>query len=147
MPTLLPRYYSLLSRRTLHFALRVRFVRSRNPEIVYISCRPVSPSASPSLFSSISHLDVNMSETNRPGWNKPLDESLYAPDEDEKAFMKATTGIHDDGELKRHIIAVQHNAFAVRRALVGKRSLANERRLTAVQISVHPTFRGHEVRA
>ena len=55
-----------------------------------------------------------MSETHRPGWNKPLDESLYAPDEEEKAFMKTTTGIQDDEELKRHIIAVQTKAFAVR---------------------------------
>ncbi|KAI0770379.1 hypothetical protein C8Q74DRAFT_1218729 [Fomes fomentarius] len=56
-----------------------------------------------------------MSETNRPGWNKPLDESLYAPDEDEKVFMRATTCIQDDEELKQHIIAVQHKAFALYR--------------------------------
>ena len=54
-----------------------------------------------------------MSETHRPGWAKPLDPSLYAPDEEEKAFMKATTGIQDDEELKSHIIAVQTKAFAV----------------------------------
>lgn len=28
--------------------------------------------------------------------------------------MNATTGIQDDEELKQHIIAVQHKAFAVR---------------------------------
>ena len=55
-----------------------------------------------------------MSETYRPGWDKPLDQSLYAPDEEEKAFMKATTGIQDDDELKEHILAAQANAFAVR---------------------------------
>ncbi len=54
-----------------------------------------------------------MSETHRPGWAKPLDESLYAPDDEEKAFMKTTTGIQDDDELKRHIIAVQTKAFGV----------------------------------
>ncbi|KAI0720552.1 hypothetical protein C8T65DRAFT_633472 [Cerioporus squamosus] len=54
-----------------------------------------------------------MSETHRPGWAKPLDESLYAPDEEEKAFMKATTGIQDDDELKTHIIAVQTKAFGL----------------------------------
>ena len=54
-----------------------------------------------------------MSETHRPGWAKPLDASLYAPDEEEKAFMKATTGIQDDEELKAHIIAVQTKAFGV----------------------------------
>ena len=58
-----------------------------------------------------------MSETHRPGWAKPLDESLYAPDEEEKAFMKATTGIQDDDELKEHILAAQANAFAVREYL------------------------------
>ncbi|KAM5534971.1 hypothetical protein V8D89_011344 [Ganoderma adspersum] len=52
-----------------------------------------------------------MSETHRPGWAKPLDTSLYAPDEEEKAFMKTTTGIQDDEELKTHIIAVQTKAF------------------------------------
>ncbi|KAH9924690.1 uncharacterized protein BXZ73DRAFT_91257 [Epithele typhae] len=51
-------------------------------------------------------------DNNRPAWHKTLDESLYTPDEEEKAFMKATTGIQDDGELKRHIIAVQTRAFS-----------------------------------
>ena len=54
-----------------------------------------------------------MSETHRPGWDKPLDESFYAPDDEEKAFMKTTTGIQDDDELKRHIIAAQTKAFSV----------------------------------
>lgn len=54
-----------------------------------------------------------MSETNRPGWNKPLDESLYPTDEQGIAFMKATTGIEDDEELKKHILAVQAKAFGV----------------------------------
>ncbi|TBU29947.1 hypothetical protein BD311DRAFT_719492 [Dichomitus squalens] len=52
-----------------------------------------------------------MSETHRTGWEKPLNPSLYAPDEEEKAFMQATTGIQDDEELKAHIIAVQTKAF------------------------------------
>lgn len=55
-----------------------------------------------------------MSETHRPGWAKPLDPSFYAPDEEEKAFMKVTTGIQDDEELKAHIITVQTKAFGVR---------------------------------
>ena len=41
----------------------------------------------------------------------------YAPDEEEKAFMKATTGIQDDEELKAHIIAVQTKAFGVCKTL------------------------------
>ena len=48
-----------------------------------------------------------MSETHRPGWAKPLDESLYAPDDEEKAFMKATTRIQDDEELKSKIKEVE----------------------------------------
>ena len=55
----------------------------------------------------------NMSETYRTGWEKPLDPSLYAPDDEEKAFMKEATGIEDDEKLKAHIIAVQSKAFAV----------------------------------
>ncbi|KAI1790152.1 hypothetical protein LXA43DRAFT_523063 [Ganoderma leucocontextum] len=54
-----------------------------------------------------------MSETHRPGWAKALDPSLYALDEEEKAFMKATTGIQDDEELKMHIISAQTKAFAL----------------------------------
>ncbi|KAI0788412.1 hypothetical protein C8Q74DRAFT_1367139 [Fomes fomentarius] len=46
-------------------------------------------------------------------WEKPLDESFYAPDDEEKTFMKVTTGIEDDEELKQHIIRVQTKAYAV----------------------------------
>ncbi|PIL22630.1 hypothetical protein GSI_15321 [Ganoderma sinense ZZ0214-1] len=53
-----------------------------------------------------------MSETHRPGWDKPLDPALYTLDEEEKAFMKAATGIQDDEELKTHVLAVQTKAFA-----------------------------------
>ena len=54
-----------------------------------------------------------MSATHRPSWDKPLDSSIYFLDEEEKAFMKAATGIQDDEGLKSHIIAVQTKAFAV----------------------------------
>ena len=54
-----------------------------------------------------------MSETHRPAWDKPLDSSIYALDEEEEEFMKAATGIQDDEELKSHVIAVQTKAFAV----------------------------------
>lgn len=47
-------------------------------------------------------------------WEKPLDESFYAPDDEEKAFMKVAAGIQDDEELKQHIIRVQTKAYAVR---------------------------------
>ncbi|TFY77546.1 hypothetical protein EWM64_g6466 [Hericium alpestre] len=42
----------------------------------------------------------------------PLDASLYSLNEEEVAFYKQQTGIEDDEELKRHIIAVQTEAYA-----------------------------------
>ncbi|EJF56627.1 hypothetical protein DICSQDRAFT_157852 [Dichomitus squalens LYAD-421 SS1] len=54
-----------------------------------------------------------MSLTHRSSWDLPLDSSMYAPDEEEKAFMKATTGIQDDEELKAHILAVQAKAWTI----------------------------------
>ena len=50
-------------------------------------------------------------------WDLPLDPSMYAPDEEEKAFMKTTTGIQDDEELKTHILAAQKKAFGVSSAV------------------------------
>ncbi|KAA1474305.1 hypothetical protein DENSPDRAFT_882696 [Dentipellis sp. KUC8613] len=51
-----------------------------------------------------------MSEESPP---PPLDESLYHLSPDEKAFFQKTTGIHDDEELKRHILDVQKKAYAI----------------------------------
>ena len=61
-----------------------------------------------------------MSITHRPRWDLPLDTSLYAPDEEEKAFMKTTTGIQDDEELKAHILGIQTKAFTVRGKFSGQ---------------------------
>ncbi|KAI8983391.1 hypothetical protein BD414DRAFT_490779 [Trametes punicea] len=51
------------------------------------------------------------------GWPKaqpvPLDESLYSIDDEALVFMKAQTGIQDPEELKRHILAVQAEAYAI----------------------------------
>ena len=44
----------------------------------------------------------------------PLDESLYALDEDELAFFKSQTGIDDEGELKKHILTIQAKAYEVK---------------------------------
>ncbi|KAI0651468.1 hypothetical protein C8Q79DRAFT_933431 [Trametes meyenii] len=44
----------------------------------------------------------------------PLDESLYSIDEEAFEFMKAQTSIEDPEELKKHIMAVQAEAYAVR---------------------------------
>ncbi|RPD77757.1 hypothetical protein L226DRAFT_600530 [Lentinus tigrinus ALCF2SS1-7] len=54
-----------------------------------------------------------MAETMLEAWDKSLDDSFYAPGEEEKAFMKATTGIRDDDKLRRHIITVQRKAFSL----------------------------------
>ncbi|TBU33176.1 hypothetical protein BD309DRAFT_602586 [Dichomitus squalens] len=54
-----------------------------------------------------------MSVTHRARWDLPLDPTMYAPDEEEKTFMKATTGIQDDEELKEHIFAIQAKAFTI----------------------------------
>ncbi|TFK75138.1 hypothetical protein BDN72DRAFT_559978 [Pluteus cervinus] len=43
----------------------------------------------------------------------PLDESLYALGDVEKAFFKELTGIQDEDELKQHIITVQAKAYSV----------------------------------
>lgn len=42
-----------------------------------------------------------------------LDASLYHLSEAEAAFFKAATGIHDDEELKAHILMAQEKAFRV----------------------------------
>ena len=43
----------------------------------------------------------------------PLDDRYYSLKEDEAAFFKSYTGIEDDQELKRHIIKMQTEAYAV----------------------------------
>ena len=43
----------------------------------------------------------------------PLDPSLYSIEDDALEFMKASTGIQDPEELKKHILAVQEEAYAV----------------------------------
>ena len=46
-------------------------------------------------------------------WDRALDERFYDPDSEVLAFYKSETGIVDDEELKRHILALQKEAFAV----------------------------------
>ena len=43
----------------------------------------------------------------------PHDENLYSLDDAALAFFKTQTGIHDDAELKTHILAVQKRAYEV----------------------------------
>lgn len=42
-----------------------------------------------------------------------IDEKLYSLDEEETAFFKQQTGIHDDELLKQHIFEKQAEAFEV----------------------------------
>jgi len=44
---------------------------------------------------------------------RSLDPSLYTLDAESSAFFKSVTGIHDDNELKEHILNVQAQAYAV----------------------------------
>ena len=44
---------------------------------------------------------------------RPLDDALYKMDEQQLEFMKKQTGIQDPEELKKHIIGVQEEAYAV----------------------------------
>jgi hypothetical protein len=43
----------------------------------------------------------------------PLDPSIYHLDEDELAYFKIQTGIQDEHELRKHILEVQAEAYAV----------------------------------
>lgn len=45
---------------------------------------------------------------------KPLDESLYSRlDTEDISFLKSQTGIDDDEELKKHVLKVQADIYAV----------------------------------
>ncbi|KAI0639003.1 hypothetical protein C8Q77DRAFT_23265 [Trametes polyzona] len=44
---------------------------------------------------------------------RPLDESLYSIDDTALEFMKEQTGIQDPDELKKHVMAVQAEAYAI----------------------------------
>ncbi len=59
-----------------------------------------------------------MAETMLEAWNKSLDDSFYAPDYEEKAFMQVAAGIESDEELRAHIVTVQTKAFSVCDALI-----------------------------
>lgn len=43
----------------------------------------------------------------------PFDEQLYSLEGEELAFMKSQTGIEDEDELRKHIIAVTKEAYIV----------------------------------
>lgn len=51
----------------------------------------------------------------------PLSPEFYRLTEEEIAFHKAQTGIQDDDELKKHILAVQRDAYEVRLRVFSER--------------------------
>lgn len=55
--------------------------------------------------------DTSDTTTKRPP--RPLDASLYSIDDEGLQFMQAVTGIKDPEELKKHIFAIQAEAYAV----------------------------------
>lgn len=44
---------------------------------------------------------------------RPLDENLYALDESEIQLLKSRTGIANEEELRKHVLKVQADIFAV----------------------------------
>lgn len=51
---------------------------------------------------------------------KPLDENLYARlDAEDISFLKSQTGINDDEELRKHVLKVQADIYAVQNSSVG----------------------------
>lgn len=53
-------------------------------------------------------------DTNLPQvYKMSLEERFYDLDEEEREFFKRETGIRNDAELKKHIIAVQTKAYSV----------------------------------
>lgn len=64
-------------------------------------------------------MSINLKETIVPQKTElakmfPFDEELYCLEGKELEFMKEQTGITDEGELKKHIIAVTKEAYEVR---------------------------------
>ncbi|KAI0823142.1 hypothetical protein BC628DRAFT_1417830 [Trametes gibbosa] len=57
------------------------------------------------------HNNVDLSI--KPSKPHALDESLYSIDDEALGFMKKQTGIEDPDELKKHILAVQAEAYAI----------------------------------
>ena len=53
-------------------------------------------------------------DTKRTGSTSDLDDSLYRLDEEEIEFLSSQTGIQDPAEIKRHVVSVQREAYAVR---------------------------------
>ena len=65
------------------------------------------------MTDTITRVDDGSNTETKPLSALTLDPSLYAPSEEEVAFLKSQTGIQDDEELKAHVLAVQKEAWDV----------------------------------
>ena len=76
-------------------------------------------------------------------------EKFYNLNAQELEFFKAATGLHEEAELKAHMIAVQHEAYAVRRIPVLPRDRTCSWNAAGADpcIPVHSDVLLHKVRA
>jgi hypothetical protein len=71
----------------------------------------------------------------------PLDPSLYSLSGEELEFFKTQTGIHDEEELKNHIIAIQTKAYAVCHSHLFMHRIRDLKHRLGLSIPMH-----HEIR-
>ena len=69
-----------------------------------------------------------------------LDDSFLKLNPEEEAFLKSETGIQDTGELKKHVIKVQEDAYKVRCCL--NRIATDSNVMFRVQVYPYPCIRG-----
>ena len=85
-------------------------------EYKYTAAHPVSKHSCPQTYHLYSTVATIMASTGKipiNGSPNDLDDSLYQLDEDELEFLSSQTGIKDPIELKRHVVNVQREAYAV----------------------------------
>ncbi len=77
---------------------------------------------------------------------RPLDENLYALDESEIQLLKSRTGITDEEELRKHVLKVQADIFAVSISILCH-IMCQLYASSGVSIQLHPWFSICTVRA
>lgn len=106
-----------------------------------------SSEARPDHFTPVSSVSMS-SDSPAPEWKKlTIDPALFKPTPDESAFLKAQTGIQDDGKLKEHVLAVQEEAWKVRLPSSEPQSRNSMECYIGLPISLYPTLYIHKVRA
>ena len=78
---------------------------------------------------------------------RPLEEKYYSLTPEEVAFFQSYTGIQDEEELKKHILKVQSDAYAVRPGVDADPSDGTELCALGVPVWVYSLFRIHQVRS